>query len=134
MKELLKIRVVTPKGSVLDTEAASLTAQGDLGEFCVLPNHRPILSALLPGRMIAETLNGEKIAYAIDRGFLEGGPDHVNAITERCAKKEDLDRSALQKEQADLEQKLEGADPEAPDLEALKDQLSWVRTRLTVAD
>ncbi len=58
MGENLRLRVVTPNGPVLDEEAIAVTACSELGEFCVLPEHRPILSALSVGRLVVEHPEG----------------------------------------------------------------------------
>jgi len=84
MADTLRLRVVTPEGSRVDEEAASVTVRSEVGELCLLPQHRPILAALLPGRLVLERAGGEREIFAIDRGFLEGGPDCANVITERC--------------------------------------------------
>ena len=134
MAESLQLKVVTPKGSLLDEEVASFTVASDLGEFCVLPNHRPILAALVVSRMVVEQLNGGKIAYALDNGFLEGGADHVSVITERCVPAEELDQAALGKEVGQLEEELNNMDSGAPEAQDTIKALEWAKVRLDVSE
>jgi F-type H+-transporting ATPase subunit epsilon len=134
MAEDLKVKVVTPQGSLLDEKASAFTARSDLGEFCILPNHRPIMTALAVGCMVIEFQQGTKAEYALDRGFLEAGEDHVNVVTEQCIPKEKLDGVALSKERAELEQKLAQMDLGAPEAQDLIRALKWAEMRLEIAD
>ena len=109
----IKLKVVTPVGSAVDEIANAVTAQSELGEFCILPDHRPILTSLETGRLVVDQTDGEKAIYVLERGFLEGGPDHVSVITQRCVEASELQRAQVQAEIAELEQqldKLEGDD------------------------
>ncbi|MCP4603978.1 MAG: ATP synthase F1 subunit epsilon [Proteobacteria bacterium] len=131
----LQLKVVTPKGSLLDEEAASFTACSEkLGEFCILPNHRPIMASIAAGRMIVEQQKGTKAVYALDRGFLEAGADHVNVITEQCIPVDELDQADLTKEVAELEEKLAAIDAGAPEAEEIVVALEWAKVRLTVTE
>jgi F-type H+-transporting ATPase subunit epsilon len=133
MAESLLLKVVTPEGSLLDEEVATFTGRSDLGEFCILPQHRPFLASLVAGRMLIEHVNGEKKSYALDKGFLEAGLDHVNVITERCIPAEDLDVAALTGELNALESQMENLDLGSTEAETLLLQLEWIEARLSVA-
>ena len=134
MATRLQVKVVTPLGEKVDLPVASITASSQLGEFCMLPNHRPILSVLVAGRMIVEKVNGTKDTFVIDRGFLEGGPDHVQIITERCLTLSEVDKTAvaaeLKKTYEQLD-KLPWNDPNRPPVEA---ELAWLKAVVDFAD
>ena len=132
MPETLHVKVVTPTGSILDEETASFTASSEMGEFCIMPNHRNIMASILPSRMLVEQVSGETVAYALDHGFLEAASDHVNVITERCIPAEDLDKSEITKEVASLEEKLTDMDSGAPEAQEIIQALEWAKVRLTV--
>ena len=134
MAEKLRVKVVTPLGSLFDEEALAFTARSDLGEFCILPNHRPIMASVVPGRMIIELQKGGTAAFALDRGFLEAAEDHVNVITEQCIPKEELDRIALAEEIADLEEKLKPMDLGTPEAIELTRAREWAEIRLELVD
>ncbi len=133
MTETLQVKVVTPNGSLLDEESQAFTASSVLGEFCILPNHRAIMAAIVPSRMVVEQSSGGKAAYALDRGFMEAGADHVNVITERCVPAEKLDGAALKKEVAELEDKLTAMDAYSEEAEEVIQDLEWAKVQLTVA-
>jgi F-type H+-transporting ATPase subunit epsilon len=133
MVEMLRLKVVTPKGSQFNEDVLSFTARSELGEFCILPNHRPLLSTLIPGRMIAERQDGTTGLFALNGGFLEAGTDHVNVITETCVAQEKLDKGALTAELKDLEQKLDDTEIDTLERRELESEINWTRARIEVA-
>lgn len=134
MAETLKVKVVTPKGSLIDEEAASFTARSALGEFCILPQHRPIMAAIVVGPMVIESVESGKLAFALDRGYMEAGSDHVNVITERCVPSKDLDRAGLEREVSELEEQLTSMDSGSEEAEPVIAALEWAKTRLQVTE
>ena len=131
--ETLRVKVVTPKGSLVDEEAASFTANSPLGQFCILPNHRPIMTALVTGPMMTGSSTGEDMAYALDQGFLEAGGDHVNVITENCVPADKIDAEVLKAELEEIEKQLKDMDLGTPEAEELLQKLEWAQVRLDVA-
>ena len=129
----LRVKVVTPTGSLVDREAAAVTAVSEVGEFCVLPEHRPILAALHPGRLVVEDAEGGRADYALDRGFAEGGPDHVSVITQRCVPAAEIDAEAVGAERADLERRLAELEEGDASRDAIRADLAWAEARLAVA-
>jgi F-type H+-transporting ATPase subunit epsilon len=130
----LELKVVTPQGPVIDEIVDAVTARSDLGEFCVLPQHRLILAALEPGRLIVARTGGETDTYAIDKGFLEGGPDHANVITQRCAAPEEIDAGEVKAEIEQLEEQLDQMQITDPKREGVVDSLEWAKAKLSVVE
>ncbi|MGA1581803.1 MAG: ATP synthase F1 subunit epsilon [Saprospiraceae bacterium] len=67
----MHISVLTPDRSVFDGEARSVKVPGSSGEFEVLDNHAPIVSALDAGRVVIRPAHGEAISFHIEKGFIE---------------------------------------------------------------
>jgi len=65
----LKLEIVTPTGKVLDTVVTEVVAPGALGEFAVLPNHRPGIVLL----------GGGAIRYEGGVVFVRGGVAEISA-------------------------------------------------------
>ncbi len=130
MSETLRLKVVTPEGSRLDEEVAAVTARSENGEFCILPDHRPILASLLAGRFLVERSGGETEIFVVDRGFFEGGPDHVNVITQRCVTLDDLDQGSLESEASGLIKEMDDLSDADPRREDLSLSLDWVNAQL----
>ena len=130
----LRLRVVTPSGPVVDISASSITACSDVGEFCVLPEHRPILAALKPGRFMFES-GGENRIYVMDVGFFEGGMDHANVMTQHCVPLSTVLSMVedLRHERDELTGELAALEDDSPARTTLSSRLQWVEAQLTVA-
>jgi len=70
LNTILGVNLVTPRGVIAHTEAASVQAPGELGEFELLPGHIPMLTALKPGVLTI----GAKAKYAVGSGYLRVDP------------------------------------------------------------
>ena len=138
MESGLRLQIVTPSGSVIDEQVLEVTAISVEGEFCVLPNHRPVLTSLKTGRLIAKS-EKESFVYLVDAGFFESGAGHVNIITPRCVNLSDINISEIEQEIISLETRLEefeeddnkDAADDNVEIDALKSSLEWERTKLT---
>ncbi|MDJ0761886.1 MAG: ATP synthase F1 subunit epsilon [Myxococcota bacterium] len=133
MSETLAVKVVTPRGSLIDEVVGAFTARSEMGEFSILPNHRAIMAALAVGPMVIDRPQTGKAAFALDRGFLEAGADHVNVITEQCVPAEEIDATAVAQEVTALEGQLSEMDLGTPEATQVIADLEWAKTRLIVA-
>jgi len=135
MGEILRLKVVTPDGPVLDEEAISVTACSEqLGEFCVLPEHRPILAALGAGRLLVKRSDGGSDDFVTDSGFFEGGPEHVNVLTQRCVRVSDIDISRVVEEIEEIEKELSELGEGDASWDDLNINLKWARARQNAVD
>lgn len=106
MAEKLLLEIVTPDRKVLSEEVEYVGAPGMLGEFGVMPNHIPFLSALGIGSLYYKA--GGKTFYAfIAGGFAEVGPEKVTVLAEVAEKAEEIDESRAQKAKDRAEQRLQ---------------------------
>ena len=129
MAQTIRLKVVTPAGSVIDKDVLSVTACSDVGEFCVLPEHCPILASLAAGRFLVETANDTQDTYVIDRGFFEGGIDHANVITQYCVSASDIDSEAVKAEIDQLKEQLASLPSDDPSAAELNSALLWAGAR-----
>jgi F-type H+-transporting ATPase subunit epsilon len=133
MAKTLSLKVVTPTGPVVEKVVTAFTARSDIGEFCILPGHALLLTSLAAGRMIIAGDEGGEETFALDTGFLEGGPGHVHVITDHCEAAGDINAEAVKGEIADLENQLKD-NALAPALRTeLTRKLAWAEARLGVA-
>src|SRR3954465_4116556 len=105
LSKILKVNVVTPRGVVAHTEADSVQAPGELGEFELLPGHVPMLTALKPGVL---TIGSKARArYAVSSGYLRVDPTGaVEILVEQAVSAKEVDaeaaRAELRTAEADL--------------------------------
>ncbi|MCW5803849.1 MAG: ATP synthase F1 subunit epsilon [Deltaproteobacteria bacterium] len=128
----LAINLVTPRGVVAHTDAGSVQAPGELGEFELLPGHVPMLTALKAGVL---TIGG-KDRYAVATGYLRVDPTGaVEILVEQAMLAKDVDTATatkdLQAAEADLAKW--GDKPQDGDFANLSARAGWARARLDAA-
>src|SRR5881394_453274 len=101
----LAVNLVTPKGVVAHTDADSVTAPGELGEFELLPGHVPMLTALRPGVLVIGTK--ARARYAVSSGYLRVDPSGaVEILVEQAIPTAEIDADEARKELAAAEAEL----------------------------
>lgn len=75
------LEVVTPDKKVFEGEASSVTFPGSDGEFQVLSNHAPLISALGKGKMTIKASGKEEVVM-IDGGVVEVLNNNVVVLAE----------------------------------------------------
>lgn len=66
----MNLKVMQPTDMVIDQRVTQVTAEGEGGSFCLLPQHVDWIAALVPGILVFESEAGEEIFVAIDEGIL----------------------------------------------------------------
>ncbi|MDX2092004.1 MAG: ATP synthase F1 subunit epsilon [Kofleriaceae bacterium] len=131
---ILGVNLVTPKGVVAHTEADSVQAPGELGEFELLPGHIPLLTALKPGVLTIGTK--AKARYAVGSGYLRVDPTgEVEILVEQAVPAKDVDAEAAKKDLANAEAELAkwGDKTQDGDYLNMQARAAWARARLDAA-
>jgi F-type H+-transporting ATPase subunit epsilon len=89
--DTISLEIVTPTGVALRERVADVTAPSVDGEFGVLPGHLPVLAALRTGLVSYHTAAGAEQRVAVHHGFVQIANDVASMLTERFAKKSDVD-------------------------------------------
>lgn len=135
LNTILGVNLVTPKGVVAHTEADSVQAPGELGEFELLPGHIPMLTALKPGVLTIGTKSRSR--YAVGPGYLRVDPSGaVEILVEQALAAKDIDGDAAKKELQAAEAELAkwGDKPMDGDYVNLQARANWAKARIdTVA-
>jgi ATP synthase F1 epsilon subunit len=130
MSSAFRLKVVTPAGGVFDDDVAAVTTRSEVGEFCMLPEHCRLLTALEPGKLVVARRDGAVETYVIDEGFLEGGEDHANVIVRRCIAVGEIDEAAVKREADQIRAALAKLADEDPERAEQERALGWAETRL----
>ncbi|UJX42531.1 F0F1 ATP synthase subunit epsilon [Desulfovibrio sp. JY] len=105
MAQLL-LEIVTPDKLVLSQDVEYVGAPGLLGEFGVMANHIPFLSALGIGSLMYKA--GGKAHYVfVSGGFAEVSGNKVTVLAEVAERPEDIDVERARKAQERAKQRLE---------------------------
>lgn len=114
-EKTLKLHIVAPEGTVLETEVFAVRVPGEGGSFGVLPRHAPLVALTDSGILSASAADGSKVEYLIHDGFAEVRDDVVTVLTrsaedpaqidlERAAKAAERARARLQQEDPELDE------------------------------
>lgn len=87
----LTLKVVSPVGILLETEAVSVQFPGEDGSFGILPRHAAMTSLTESGLLRARTPQGEEIEYIIHDGFAQVRNDVVTVLTRSAEKPDEID-------------------------------------------
>lgn len=82
MKELLDIHIYTPEGVVFQGKAVSAKFPGAKGSFAVLPQHAPIISLLMAGKIVCQQEEQPSVEISIKGGFVEVKKNVISACVE----------------------------------------------------
>ena len=128
---ILGVNLVTPKGVVAHTEADSVQAPGELGEFELLPGHVPLLTALRPGVLSIGAKN--RARYAVSSGYLRVDPaGAVEILVEQAQLASEIDADAAKAELKAAEAELAkwGDKPLDGDHTNLVQRVGWAKARI----
>jgi F-type H+-transporting ATPase subunit epsilon len=131
LNTILVVNVVTPKGVIAHTEADSVQAPGELGEFEMLPGHIPMLTALRPGVLTIGTK--ARARYAVSSGYLRVDPTgSVEILVEQALPAKEIDADTAKKDLVTAETELAkwGDKPMDGDYVNLQQRAGWARARL----
>ncbi|QGY39830.1 F0F1 ATP synthase subunit epsilon [Pseudodesulfovibrio cashew] len=104
MANTLKLEIVTPDRKVLSEEVEYVGAPGIMGEFGVLPNHVPFLSALGIGNLHYKQ-DGKAYYVFVAGGFAEVSHNQVTILAEVAEKATEIDVERAQKAKARAEER-----------------------------
>src|ERR1700733_8420325 len=102
LSTILGVNLVTPRGVVAHTDADSVQAPGELGEFELLPGHIPMLTAIRPGVLTIGTK--ARARYAVSSGYLRVDPTGaVEILVEQAVPAGEIDGEAAKRDLAAAE-------------------------------
>ena len=96
--------LVSPEKIAFSGEVDQVDVPGTEGDFGVFADHAPLISLIRPGIMTVYS-GGEQIRIVVLGGLAEVGPDGLTVLADVATSIEDLDRAALQKQIAEIEQR-----------------------------
>jgi len=77
----INLKITTPEGITYENNVDSVTIPTKTGEITVLPNHIPMVSAVVPGEIIVKKDNKEEY-MSVSTGFLEIGKNTLTLLAD----------------------------------------------------
>jgi ATP synthase F1 epsilon subunit len=131
LSTILGVNLVTPRGVIAHTDADSVQAPGELGEFELLPGHIPMLTALRPGVLTIGTK--VRARFAVASGYLRVDPSGaVEILVEQAMPVSAIDAELAKKDLTTAEAELAkwGERPLDGDYLNVQQRVGWARARL----
>ena len=105
MPEKLHFNLVAPERQLASEDVDQVDVPGSEGQFGVLPNHAPLMTALAPG--VVRIRNGaEENRIFVRGGFAEVTPAGLTILAEEAVPVKELDAAALRERIKNAEQDL----------------------------
>jgi len=111
--------LVSPDKISFAGEVDQVDVPGAEGDFGVLAGHAPLIALLRPGLMTVYAA-GEKTRLVVLGGFAEVGPDGLTVLADVATSVEDLDRTSLQTQIAQMETRVNDMEGSVFDREIAK--------------
>ena len=77
----ITLRVLTEAGLVIEDQAVSVIAPGELGYLGMLANHAPLVTTIQPGTLTWRTPTGQTKTARVESGLLEIAHNHLTLFT-----------------------------------------------------
>ena len=104
--------LVSPDKAQFNGPAQSVLAPGSDGDFLVLRDHAPVMTALRPGVVVIEDEGGKSLRYFVRGGFVDVNPGGCILLAETAIPAEDVSAAHLDEEIKNAEEDLADASPE----------------------
>lgn len=122
-KVMFELSIATPEKVFYEDQVESVTAPGADGYLGVLAHHAPLITTLLPGKVIVRDKEKQTIVFAVSGGFLEVSRNKATLLADAVELAEQISvdraRRALARAQERIHKKEPGIDLSRA-LEALK--------------
>lgn len=128
----IKVDIVSAEGKIHSGEARMVFAPAKMGEIGIAPRHAPLLSALKPGEVRVQDVDGVEHFFYITGGMIEVQPTSVTVLADTALRGDQLDEAAALAAQQQAEKALEGASAET-DVARAQQELAEARARYQAA-
>ena len=104
-----QFELVAPEKLVYSGEVESVVIPGTEGEFTVLKDHAPLISAIRPGVIVVEKTAAAKLRFYVRGGFAEVAPSGLTILADQALPLEEVDAAKLDAEIESFEEEAAGA-------------------------
>ncbi len=113
MADNFNFELVSPEQLLLSGEAQMVTIPGTEGDMGVLANHAPVMTALRPGLVSAQMVEGEEQTFFVAGGFADITPSGVTVLAEFSLPKSDVTREVFDDQKRLAREAVDAAEDDA---------------------
>jgi len=128
----IHVDIVSAEGEIHSGTATMVFAPAKMGEVGIAPRHAPLLTALSPGEVRVQDVDGKEESIYITGGLLEVQPRRVIILADTALRGDQLDEAAALSSQQEAEEALKGAATET-DVARAQAELAEARARYRAA-
>jgi F-type H+-transporting ATPase subunit epsilon len=103
---VLEVEVVAAEGIAWQGQALSVIARTTEGDIGVMPNHEPLLAAMVPCAAEILTADGNREVVVVDGGFISVADNRVSMLAQFARIAAEIDLKAAEHELAAAEKRL----------------------------
>lgn len=107
---MIELKVVTPRGVYTGLDCQSVHLKSSEGEFTILPHHMPIITDVVPCRLVVKTDGGDTLEYAMSTGFMQFADDKMLILADAIEGKGEIDLERAQAAYKRARERLEKKD------------------------
>ena len=128
---MIHFEIVSPEKTVYQERVDQVIAQTEMGEITILPDHAPLVSALVAGEMRIKK-GSEEFSMSVAGGFLEVQPgSRVLVLADDALRAEEIDEKLAEEARKRAEQLL-SQKAEREDIADIKSALAHALAQLKV--
>ena len=124
----INVDIVSAEGEIYSGEAGMVFAPAKMGEVGIAPRHAPMLTALRPGEVRVQDVEGNEQSFYVTGGMLEVQPTQVTVLADTALRGDQLDEAAALAARQEAEKALEGVSSET-DLAQARRELAEAEAR-----
>jgi F-type H+-transporting ATPase subunit epsilon len=132
MDKKIKFEITTPEKTVYSDEVDQVTIPTKQGEITILPDHIPLVAALLPGELRVVKDKEEKV-MAVSGGFVEVAANKIVILADSAEHAEEIDVKRAEEAKARAEKLLSEKRFDAEEFALLSAKIEKELARLKVA-
>ncbi len=136
MAKTSPFKLITPAQIAFEGDAELVIGVGTEGEEGILPSHAPFLTALRPGILRANVVEGgtsKRLEFATSEGFMQALPDRLTVLVDAAVTREQIDRDAAKRELDAAQDKMKSLTPQTPEYEREQAIVDFANAKLTLA-
>jgi len=129
-------KLITPTQVAFEGDAELVIAVGTEGEEGILPSHAPFLTALRPGVLRANVVDGDaprRLEFATSEGFLQALPDGVTVLADSALSREAIDAAKAREELDAATDRQKQTTPQTAEYAREQSAIDFANARLTLA-
>jgi len=135
MAKTIPFKLIGPRKTLFQGEAELVIAVTTEGEEGILADHAPMLAALKPGVLRANTVQDgvpKRLEFANAEGFMQVLPDRITILIDDAVTGPDVDRTQANADREAAEGELATLTPFTPEYDRAKARLDFAKAKLAL--